>query len=102
SGRVVVEPTPLTIQVKHLHGGILHGTCSGTLTVDNAGVRYDSNNGDHVFAANLLRAGVGIAKDEMSVSFQGKNEKFKPVNRNEAERFRQAVVRYHQFESAHK
>src|SRR5262249_39798014 len=47
SGRAVVEPTPLTIQVKHLHGGILHGTCSGTLTVDNAGVRYDSTNGDH-------------------------------------------------------
>jgi len=98
--RSVVEPTPLTVQVRHLHGGLLHGSCSGTLTVNNAGVRYDST--DHVFAANLVHAGVRISKGEMAVQFQDKNEKFKPVRSGDDERFREAVSRYHSAESGAK
>src|SRR5262249_42751741 len=40
------EPSPLSIPVKHLHGGLLHSSCSGTLTVDTTGIRYDSSDPD--------------------------------------------------------
>jgi Flp pilus assembly protein TadD len=99
-GKQVIEPTPLTIPVKHLHGGILHGSCTGTLTVDESGVRYDGN--DHTFSANLVHAGVRVSKGEMAVLFQDKSEKFKPVHPGDAERFSAAVARYHSAESAPK
>jgi tetratricopeptide (TPR) repeat protein len=99
-GKTVVEPTPLTIHVKHIHGGILHGSCSGTLTVNESGVRYDGS--DHTFSANLVHAGVRVSKEEMAVQFQDKSEKFKPDRPGDAERFREAVSRYHSAESAAK
>src|SRR6185369_404506 len=69
------EPVPVTIRVKHLHGGLIGGSCNGTLTIGSTGVRYDGT--EHTFSANLLSAGVRVAKDEMVVKFQDKNEKFK-------------------------
>src|SRR5215471_3218134 len=101
TAKQVIEPTPLTISVKHLHGSLLRGTCSGTLTVNSAGVRYDGS--DHTFSANLVHASVRFSsKDGMAVLFQDKNEKFKPDHPQDAERFREAVSRYHYAESAQK
>jgi thioredoxin-like negative regulator of GroEL len=93
------EPTPVTIQVKHLHGS-LRGSCSGTLSVSRTGVRYDGS--EHVYSANLIGVGVQIAKDEMTVVFQNKSQKFK-ADRANAERFREALVAYQQaYSSANK
>ena len=89
------QPTPLTIQVKHLHGGLLGGSCSGPLTVNSTGVRYDGGGSEHVFSANLVGVGVRISKDEMSVQFQNNSQKFR-VARAEAERFREALARFQQ------
>ena len=86
------EPTPVAIQVKHLHGS-LRGSCSGTLRVSPTGVRYDGS--EHVYSANLVGVGVQIAKDETTVVFQNKSQKFK-VDRADAERFREALARYQQ------
>lgn len=85
-------PTPLTIQVRHLHGGLLGRSCAGPLTVNSTGVRYDGN--EHQFSANLVGVSVRISKDEMSVQFQS-SEKFK-VARSEAERFRENLARFQQ------
>jgi len=100
AGRSVNEPTPLSIPVKHQHGGLLHGSCSGTLTVDDSGVRYDSS--DHTFAGNLLHANVRVNKADMAVQFAGKIEKFKPDHPGDAEHFRQALSRYQSAQSAPK
>jgi tetratricopeptide (TPR) repeat protein len=89
------EPTPLTIQVRHLHGGLLGGSCAGPLTVNSTGVRYDGGGEQHVFSANLIGVGVRITKDEMTVQFQSNSQKFK-VARSEAERFREALARFQQ------
>lgn len=86
------EPKPASVQVKHLHGS-LRGSCSGTLTVDRTGLRYDGS--EHVYSANLIGVGVRISKDEMTVLFQNKSQKFK-ANGAEAERFREALSRYQQ------
>ncbi len=86
------EPTPLTLQVKHLHGGLLGGSCTGTLTINATGVRYD---GQHVYASNLVGAGVSLTKDEMVITFQGNSQKFR-VARADAERVRETMARYQQ------
>jgi tetratricopeptide (TPR) repeat protein len=86
------EPSPLTLQVKHLHGGLLGGSCSGTLTINATGVRYD---GQHVFASNLVGAGVSLTKDEMVITFQGNSQKFR-APRADAERVRETLARYQQ------
>jgi len=86
------EPSPLAIQVKHLHTGLLGGSCSGTLTVNSTGVRYD---GEHVFASNLMGAGVNFTKDEVVIKFQGNSQKFR-MTRAEAERIRETLARYQQ------
>lgn len=86
------EPSPLTLQVKHLHGGLLGGSCSGTLTINATGVRYD---GPHVYASNLVGAGVSLTKDEMVITFQGKSQKFR-VARADAEQVRETLARYQQ------
>ncbi|HJQ23495.1 MAG TPA: PEGA domain-containing protein [Blastocatellia bacterium] len=90
------EPVPITIRAKHLHGGLMGGSCNGTLMIGSTGVRYDGT--EHTFSANLLSAGVRIAKDEMVVRFQDKNEKFK-VTRADAERFNESLSRFQQFYS---
>ena len=90
------EPVPITIRAKHLHGGLMGGSCNGTLTISSTGVRYDGT--DHTFSSNLLAAGVRIAQEEMVVKFQDKNEKFK-VPRAEGERFNEALSRFQQFYS---
>jgi PEGA domain len=90
------EPVPITIRAKHLHGGLMGGSCNGTLTIGSTGLRYDGT--EHTFSANLLAAGVRIAKDEMIVRFQDKNEKFK-VSRADAERFNESLSRFQQFYS---
>jgi len=72
------------------------GSCNGTLTIGSTGLRYDGT--EHTFSANLLAAGVRIAKDEMTVRFQDKNEKFK-VSRADAERFNESLSRFQQFYS---
>jgi hypothetical protein len=85
------EPSPLTLKVKHLHG-LLGGSCSGTLTINATGVRYD---GQHVFASSLVGVRVGITKDEMVIRFEGSSQKFR-VARADAERFHEALARYQQ------
>jgi tetratricopeptide (TPR) repeat protein len=90
------EPKPASVQVKHLHGS-LRGSCSGTLTVDRTGVRYDGS--EHTYAANFIGVGVRIGKNEMTVSFQNKSQKFK-ADGAEAERFREALTRYQQANSS--
>jgi tetratricopeptide (TPR) repeat protein len=84
------EPSPLTLQVKHRHGGLLGGSCSGALTINATGVRYD---GHHVFASSLVGVRVGITKDEMAIRFEGNSEKFR-VGRADAERVRETIARY--------
>jgi len=86
------EPSPLSIQVKHLHGGLLGKSCSGTLTINATGVRYD---GEHVFASNLVGAGVSFTKDELIIRFQGNQQKFR-ASRGEAEKVRETLARYQQ------
>jgi len=90
------EPVPITIRAKHVHGGLMGGSCNGTLMISSTGVRYDGT--EHTFSSNLLAAGVRIAQEEMVVKFQDKNEKFK-VPRAEAERFNEALSRFQQFYS---
>ncbi|MGA9772888.1 MAG: PEGA domain-containing protein [Blastocatellia bacterium] len=87
------EPIPITIRVKHLHGGLMGGSCSGALNIDSKGVRYDGT--EHTYSSNLVGVGVRIAKDEMTVRFQDKSEKFK-VARSEAERFSDTLSRFQQ------
>jgi tetratricopeptide (TPR) repeat protein len=89
-------PVSITIRAKHLHGGLIGGSCSGTLTINTNGVRYDGT--EHTFSANLLAAGVRVAQEEMVVKFQDKNEKFK-VPRADAERFNETLSRFQQFYS---
>ncbi|MEK6323295.1 MAG: PEGA domain-containing protein [Acidobacteriota bacterium] len=89
------EPSPLTLQVKHIHG-LLGGSCSGKLTIDSTGVRYD---GEHVYTSSLVGAGTGTTKkDEMVITFQGNSQKFK-VARADAERLREMLARYQQYYS---
>jgi hypothetical protein len=82
-------PTPVFIMVKHPHGA-LRGSCSGQLSVDAGGVRY---NGEHSFSANLVGVSAGISKKELRIGYQGQSIKFE-VSPSEAERFRDALVRY--------
>ncbi len=91
------EPVPVTIQVKHSHGGIFGGSCQGRLSVSATGVRYDGSEDDD-FSANLVGVSVRITKDEMILQFQNKSHKFK-VARSEAERFREALVKYQTYSS---
>lgn len=86
------EPTPLTLPVKHLHGRLLGGSCTGTLTINATGVRYD---GQHVYASSLVGVRLVITKDEMVIRFEGKSERFR-MPRADAERFRETVARYQQ------
>lgn len=86
------EPNPLTIEIKHIHGGLLGGSCTGTLTINATGVRYD---GQHVFASNLVGAGVSLTKDEVVIKFQGNSQRFR-VARADAERIRETLARYQQ------
>lgn len=82
-------PTPLAIRVKHDHGA-LRGSCSGTLTVDGAGVRYD---GEDSFSANLVGVNAYVGKNELKLGFQNKSMTFK-VATAEAERFKSALIKY--------
>lgn len=86
------EPTPLAIQVRHLHGGLLGGSCSGSLTVNSSGVRYD---GEHSFSYSIAGVELRVTKDEMSIHFQKDSQRFK-VAHADAERFREALARYKQ------
>ncbi len=83
------EPTALTIQVKHLHGKF-RGSCSGTLSVNAKGVRYD---GKDAFAANLSWTSVIVSKDKFTLLIQGKSMDFTAAP-GDAERFQEALVRY--------
>jgi tetratricopeptide (TPR) repeat protein len=82
-------PTPVSITVKHPHGA-LRGSCSGQLSVDAGGVRY---NGEHSFSANLVGVSVGISKKELRIGYQGVSTKFE-VSPAESERFREALNKY--------
>jgi hypothetical protein len=86
------EPTPLKLQIKHLHGG-LGGSCTGVLTIDSTGVRYD---GEHVFAAGLSGSRLSLnKKDEIEIRFEGKAQKFR-VARADADLCRETLARYQQ------
>jgi hypothetical protein len=82
-------PTPVSIVVKHPHGA-LRGSCSGQLSVDAGGVRY---NGEHSFSANLVGVSAGVVKKELRIGYQGQSIKFE-VSTSEAERFREALNKY--------
>jgi len=85
------EPQPLTIQLRHVHGGLLGGSCSGALTVSSTGVIYEGK--EHQYSYNVAGVGVRISKDEMTIQFGKDSQRFK-VARSDAERFREALVRY--------
>jgi tetratricopeptide (TPR) repeat protein len=85
------EPQPLTIQVRHVHGGLLGGTCGGPLSVSSTGVTYEGK--EHQYSYNVAGVGVGVAKDEMTIRFGKDSQRFK-VARTDAERFRETVNRY--------
>ena len=85
------EPQPLTIQVRHVHGGLLGGTCAGPLTVSSTGVTYEGK--EHQYSYNVAGVGVGVAKDEMTIRFGKDSQRFK-VARTDADRFRETVNRY--------
>ncbi|MEK6409378.1 MAG: PEGA domain-containing protein [Acidobacteriota bacterium] len=85
------EPTPLTIPAKHLHG-FLGGSCSGTITINSTGVRYD---GEHPYSYSIAGVEVRTTKDEMTIQFQKGSQRFK-VARTDAERFRETLSRYKQ------
>ena len=86
------EPSPLKLQVKHLHG-VLGGSCTGMLTIDSTGVRYD---GEHVFAAGLSGTRLSLnKKDEIDIRFEGNSQKFR-LARADAERCRETLARYQQ------
>lgn len=89
------EPTPLTLPVKHSHGGLLGGSCSGTLTINSTGVRYDGQQEQHVYASSLVGVRVSMTKDEMLIRFESNGQKFK-LSRADAERVRETVARYQQ------
>ena len=84
------EPVPAAIQVKHPHGA-LRGSCSGTLSVDSTGVRYNSS--EHPMSYNLVGVSLRINRDELMLGSQGKTVTFKVANA-EAERFREALMKY--------
>ncbi len=84
------EPAPFTIHVKHPHGA-LKGSCSGTLTVESNGVRFDSR--EHPWSYSLMGVTVRVEKDGFTLITQGKNEKFK-TSRADAEQFREVLNRY--------
>ena len=84
------EPVPLTIQVRHQHGG-LRGSCRGSLSISSTGVRYDGS--EDQFSWNLISVGVRVKGTELTILVQGKTEKFK-VDNSLAERFRETVTRY--------
>jgi hypothetical protein len=86
-------PSPVSIRVRHEHGGLLGGSCSGPLTVDATGLRYDGS--EHVFASNLMGVAIRITRDEMILQLQKSSQKFKAA-RADAERFREALARYQQ------
>jgi hypothetical protein len=83
-------PSPVSIAVKHDHGA-LRGSCSGSLSVDGTGVRYD--NPEHGFSANVMGVTARAEKKTLTLGFQGRTMKFEIAN-SEAERFRDALNRY--------
>ena len=89
------EPTPLSLQVRHLHGGLLGGSCVGTLTINATGVRFDGGQGQHVYAASLVGVRIGINKDETLIRFEGNQQKFK-MPRADADRLHETLARYQQ------
>jgi hypothetical protein len=87
------EPVPLSIRVRHLHSGLLRGSCQGVLTVNSTGMLYRGDGGDD-FSANFVGVRVQVVKNEMTVSGFTKNpQKFKTTG-NDADRFREALSRY--------
>ena len=82
-------PTPVSITVKHDHGA-LRGSCSGTLSVDSAGVRYD---GEHSFAANVVVVNAIVGKKSLTLSMPGRTMKFEVANA-EAAIFYDALNKY--------
>lgn len=84
------EPVPATVQVRHQHGS-LRGSCRGTLSVSENGVRYEGS--EHQFSWNLLSVGVRVKGDEATILVSGKSEKFK-ADGTLVERFRESVSHY--------
>ena len=87
------EPTPLSLQVKHLHGGLLGGSCTGTLTINATGARFDG--GKDVFASSLVGVRISITKDYTGIRFEGNMQKFR-MPRSDSERFHETLSRYQQ------
>lgn len=87
------EPSLLSIRVRHLHSGILRGSCEGELTVSPTGVVYRSVKGDN-YSANLVGLRVQVDKDELTVFGFVKNpQKFKATGQD-AERFRETLGKF--------
>jgi PEGA domain-containing protein/tetratricopeptide repeat protein len=86
------EPMPVSIQVKHLHGGLFGDrSCSGTLTINSTGVRYSSS--EHNWSSNLAGFHANVSKDRLELPFTKGREKFK-ASPADAERFLDALGRY--------
>jgi tetratricopeptide (TPR) repeat protein len=85
------EPQPLTIQVKHIHGGLLRGSCSGALTAGSTGVFYEGS--EHQYSYNVASVAVGVSKDQLTITVGKASHRFS-ATRADAERFRETVNRY--------
>ncbi|MGH9822260.1 MAG: PEGA domain-containing protein [Blastocatellia bacterium] len=95
---VLERPTRYSIQVTHQHGGILHGSCTGQLSVDETGVRFDGK--DHHFAANLVRTGITISKNEIDIQHEGRTDKFKAPSTEAAAMFKATLDKYQAYANA--
>jgi tetratricopeptide (TPR) repeat protein len=84
------EPVPFTIHVRHLHGK-LKGSCSGTLTVNSNGVRFDSK--EHPYSYSLMGVGIRVEKEGFMLEAVGKKENFKS-SRPDAEQFKDVLTRF--------
>ncbi|MEW6129294.1 MAG: PEGA domain-containing protein [Acidobacteriota bacterium] len=82
-------PSPVGIPVKHEHGAF-RGSCSGTLTVNGAGVNY---NGEDAFAATLTGVSAGFSKKGLTISWAGKSITFK-TTASYANQFLEALGKY--------
>jgi tetratricopeptide (TPR) repeat protein len=96
-----IQPSTYSIQVRHIHGGLLHGSCTGTLRVEETGVRYDAANGEHTFSSSITGTEISMGNDELSVKFMDRTEKFK-VSHPEGEKLRQALIKFQTYYSANK
>ena len=84
------EPPPVTIPVSHIHNNP-PGLCNGSLSVSGSMIRFDGR--EHTFSSRLAGTVVRVSRDELTVLFVDKPQKFK-ASQSDADRFEDAVLRF--------